>query len=499
MRNIIIFDEKYKIEKERGATRFFITLNNLETYTKFSIYFKKIDKPYEREVEAYPDIVNVGDKILLINILYGESVFQVNKVVKLLNSCFTYMLLNQKKFFYEYYERYISNIKSIKEIEFETDKDLRLKDIYPQMFVSGYGRFCQQQPKIIFEEEQIKKIKTANKDIFLFPKTRKEGPQSYYSCSHNNKYPYIGLSKNSLSNIEQYPYLPCCFAKDQTTKNKLRFIYETDFTIEKEEGVKKQIIKSKKILRENQFGILPSNLLNIFNLVDEEVILSKSRFLRLGIPQSTNSVISALLLSIGESITLQNIDKYREKIIKYSNYNFASQRGLQPEFVRSIINKKENIDPIQFIDILENIFSVNIILFCIDRKQSRDGTICNYKFKRNFILNTGRNTYNKTAFLYRTMGGELDGLKYPHCELIVQEKDIRDSEKIEGKIYFNFDSNSEVVKQVYAIYLTTLNINYKNITFNTKIIGQIEDGYGKIRTLIFDWNSKNKNLFNVIV
>jgi len=496
LRKTIIFDEKYKIEKERGGTRFFITLNNLETFMKCSLYFKKINKPYEREVEAYPDVVSVGDKIILINILYGENAFQVHKTIELLNNCFAYMVENADTFFYSYYSKYISNIKSIRDVSFEEDKDLRLKDIYPQMFVSGYGRFCQQQPKVIYDEDEIEKMKKEKKDLFFFPKTKKEGPQSYYSCSHNNKYSFVGLSKNTLSNSDQYPYLPCCFAKDQNVKNKLRFIYESDFTIEKEEGVKKEVIKSKKVLKEEQYGILPNNLLNVFNLVDEEVITGKNRFLRMGVPQGINSVLSALLLSLEESPTTINIDKYRKKIIDYSNYNFSSQRGLQPEFVRNIINNNENIDPIQFIDILENIFNVNIILFCVDRKQFRDGTICSSKFKRNFILNTSRNIYDKTVFLYRTMGGELDGLKYPHCELIVQEKEMDELEKIDGDIYKNFDPNSEIVKQIYAIYLSTININYKTIKFKNRLLGQIEDGYGKIRTLIFDWEKKP---FNILV
>jgi hypothetical protein len=496
MRGIIVFDEKYKIEKERGGTRFFITLNNLETYTKCSLYFKKIDKPYEKEVEAYPDIVNVGDKIILINILYGESEFQVNKAIKLLNSCITYMLLNIDNFFYSYYSKYISNIRSIKNISFEDEKEMRLKDIYPQMFVSGYGRFCQQQPKIIFDEEEIKKKQKEKSDLFLFPKTKKEGPQSYYSCSHNNRYPFVGLSKNTLPNSDQYPYLPCCFAKDQNVKNKLRFIYESDFTVEKEEGVRKQVIKSKKVLKEGQFGILPNNLLNVFNLVDEEVIVGRNRFLRMGVQQSINSCLIALLKAKDEDTSFENVEKWRKKILNFSNYNFASQRGLEPEYVRNIILKNENIDPMVFIDILENIFGVNIILFCVDRKLYRDGTICSYKFKRNFILNTGRNAYDKTVFLYRTMGGELDGLKYPHCELVVEEKKMKELEKIEGEIITSFDPNSEVVKQIYSIYLTTLNINYKKISFNNKLLGQIEDGYGKIRTLIFEWE---KRPFNILV
>jgi hypothetical protein len=88
------------------------------------------------------------------------------------------------------------------------------------------------------------------------------------------------------------------------------------------------------------------------------------------------------------------------------------------------------------------------------------------------------------------MGGKLDGLKFPHIELIVQEKKTGQSDKIEGNISYLFDSSSSLVKEIYSIYLSSINMTYKNTSLKSKIMAQREDGYGKIRNLAVDFNSE---------
>ncbi|NBW56782.1 hypothetical protein EBR43_03155, partial [bacterium] len=94
------------------------------------------------------------------------------------------------------------------------------------------------------------------------------------------------------------------------------------------------------------------------------------------------------------------------------------------EDVKNIIDKKLNIDPIFFLDILESIFEVNVIIFCRDRELSKEGTMCSPNFRRNYILNTKKGIYSETVILYRTNGGEFDKVPYPHIELLCLESDV---------------------------------------------------------------------------
>ena len=102
------------------------------------------------------------------------------------------------------------------------------------------------------------------KYLLLFPKTPEEGKQFYYSCSHLKNYKYAGLMDNTLSNSEQFPYLPCCYEANQKVQNKLRFMYEKDIEVEDKEGFK-QVIRSKKVLKPGQYGLLSDNILHLFN------------------------------------------------------------------------------------------------------------------------------------------------------------------------------------------------------------------------------------------
>jgi hypothetical protein len=503
--NLITIDENYKIHKERGGIKFFMTTNNLESSIKCSLIKKVIDIPNRPEVKAFPGIINVKDHITLIKIIEGSSMVETIRLVELLVNCFSYIYNNKKKF-YDYYDKYMTKLDDLEKVSkkvVKKDKNLRLKDIYPQIFISGYPRMCQPTQPIIISEEEFNDDLDNGLDAMIYPRKPEEGPQDYYSCKHDKEYSFVGVKENTLKNRDQYPYLPCCFATPQTEQKKLRYLYERNLEDEKEEGFN-EVITSKKILKERQFGILPDNIAHTFNIIHDSVIIGSSRFLRLGVRQSPDSVLYALIAAkyMGtdkkikndlSNVSYSSIRSIREKIYNMANYNITSQSGLFPQDIKKIIKENLNIDPIFFLELLEDIFEVNIIIFCRDRIFSKDGTICNPDFKKNFILNTRKTKFSQTVILYRTNGGESDIVPYVHTELVIYEpRTIK--ENAVNYIQVLFNTKDKFISELYAIHYSHINTNYITFNLTNKISGQIEDGNGKIRVLYVNFEGELINI-----
>ena len=504
IRKLIIIDEKYKIEKERGGIRFYMSTNNFQTLTKFTLYYKKLNKISDPELELFPNELEYNDDIMLIKVNYATNKNDLDKMINYLSSIMVYILENKKDYFTNYYNKFIKNLSDLYKIDFVDDEKGSLKSIYPQLFIPGYARVCQKQPKAYRLDDFID-----DDDAMLFPLTKEEGKQFYYSCKDQGRNKYVGLIENNLENKDKFPYIPCCYSDNQKKENTIRYIYENELTLESKVSGFNEIITSKKLLREGQYGTLPEHLLQLFNIIDVQSLMGRNRFLRYGIKQGNFSVLYAILTALKISITDENINKYLDKLYKFSEYNLVSQRGLTVNDVKKILNKKDNIDPLLFLELLENVFKVNIILFCMDRtsQENKKGFICsNTSSNRNYILNSDRKLYDTTILLYRTMGGEFDRLKYPHVELIVKQESslqILSDKSVSGSVYKKFSSSNEVIRELYSIYLTSQKITYSNLSFKSKIVKQVEDGYGKIRVLVLlmesPTNGIGKEILNIVL
>ncbi len=489
--NIIFIDEKYKIQKERGGIRFYVSENKLETSIKCSLVKKIVSKSTDIEAVAFPHIIRAKDFITVIQITKGSSMAETLKLVSLFENLLMY-IETRKKSFLEYYGKFMTKLEDIDakliKKKPKEKKDLTLKDLYPQIFISGYARFCQPvAPKIISQDEYEDDLKSGV-DAMVYPRNEDEGPQDYYSCKHDPKYKYVGIKENSLSNKDQFRFLPCCFEKDQKSKDKLRYKYENYKEDEDESGFK-LLIKSKKILQEKQYGYLPQNIAYTFTIVNEDCLTGKSRFLRTGIQKSENSALYAIKKALGLESSIRDM---RNEIAKVVKNNFASQYGLKPKEIKNILEQNLNIDPELFLEILENVFKVNIILFCRDRLSNKEGSMCKPKFKKFFILNPNKRLYDKTIMLYKTDGGEFDNLPYPHTELIVLENEVKVEDNVGNITTVFFKDN--FISNLYAMYYSFVETKYIKSDLKNKIIGQIDDGNGKIRLLQVKYKDENINI-----
>jgi len=497
LQKIMIIDESYKILKERGGIKFFTTMNNFETKIKASLIYKKIQKPTDDEIEAYPGLVSMKDKLLLFKISQAENRSELMKLISIITGAIVYMFQNQNQF-YDFYKLFIKDITSISTLELEEDEEMKLKDIFPKIFMSGYARdVCQDPPKIIFDKKEIEmELKNPNTDIFLFPKGNV--PESaYYSCAHNKSKRFVGLIKNKLGNMDKYPFLPCCFVKDHKKPKKIRFSYENEDAIITQEKGFNQVVYTQKIIKENQYAFLPDNLSDLFNIIDQRALLGLDRYMRLGIQQSPFSVIYCILKALGLQTDKESVKKVRTQIYNLSDYNLASQNGLSEEDIKKVILNNETIDALYFYPILENIFKTNLIILCKDRGELIDGGICNPSYKLFYMTDTTKVLFEKSIIIFRTYGGEFDKLKYPHHELVVKESNFTEQLKIKGTIQMNYQNNTNFINSLNAIQLSTMNFKAISLNFKSKIIKQVNDGNGKIRILYLE-HLETKETINVI-
>jgi hypothetical protein len=489
--SVMTINESFKIEKIKGGIRFLL-FNSISC----SAYIKTITKPTDEEVETFQGKVDVGDNIIRIDIKKAKSEIFLKHSLQTLQECLVYMFINKQDDFFDYYTPYIPNIKEIikkKMIIAEESDDLR--DIFPEIYVSGYGRFCTNQPiAILNKKDAEKEIKEGN-DVMLFPLTATEGRQAWYTCK-SSSHPYIGYRASNLPNSDKFGILPCCYENPHTTQGYLRYDYENKIVdlsgkkIEKEIddedekgiGEKKldNIIKTNKILKQDRYGVLPPNITALLNTVEINTLLGTHRFLRKGVNTSINSVIETLIKAKDIDTTVSSI---RSKIMKLVPYNLTSQNMIFPSDVIKILNNNENIDPLQFLNILENLFQVNIILFCRNKNENKLGSFCSPYFKKYFIINEKQALFEKTVILFRTYGAEVDKVLFPQTELIVLETDVSNGDKVKGTITKIFDTDSSFIKKLFSLYSSTLNILTNNVKLKNKLTSQIEDSVGKIRKI----------------
>ena len=130
---------------------------------------------------------------------------------------------------------------------------------------------------------------------------------------------------------------PQLFSTIPTRSDKLRFKYE-NFKEDEDEAGFKSLIKSKKILQEGQYGFLPQNIIYTFNIIHEDSVTGKSRFLRTGVKRGIDSALYAIKKA--KNMDDVSIDKMRKKILSSAKYNLSSQYGLTPKYIKKVNSAK---------------------------------------------------------------------------------------------------------------------------------------------------------------
>ena len=404
----------------------------------------------------------------------------------------------------------------------------RLKEMAPDLFVTGYARRCQcvVQPIIVADDEIeawqnntfVYKDTVRQRQIMPFPP---DNPRWNFVCP-NDATPFPGVRLNKdLLNKDIYPCVPCCFKDDQMdpqAASKYNECYkgrpkkaEEKTTTTKETHK----IKTDKILAPGRYGYVPKSIASLISKYSEESV----DISRLGVPSTVNSLLHCVSVAIEDKTylslgTIEQKEAYVSNIrniiakqtlptlIKQEMYDFSDE-----EIKEQLADPNVFLDPNLFYRGVEQAYNINIYVFSPPDKED-ENTLASFELPRFklFHVQAPRNE-RQAVLVFRTWGAEADALTHPHCELIV------DKDEDNNRITYKFGPD---MNRLLHDALTTLN---RTITWElneipnqpTQIIArnniysrenyyyllnklpthQLIDGYGKTRGFIFPAAGQN--------
>jgi len=362
----------------------------------------------------------VGSYYTKVRISKFNDMKNINLFISLLSKFLTIYHLDEKNV-YDIYRSFLGPSFTLTEDEIEQEEDNTIEDIVPNLFVSGYRRICaEERHPTIIDEDETENLEEY-KDYIKFPKD-----ENYcYQCK-SKKYPYIGLLTNTLSNMNQFEYIPCCY---KTIKHNIDAYY-----FNKEHNiVKKQqnIIKTlDRLLDEGHYGEIPKNLDTFLTSLYHN---KDYTFYRKGISKTKHSFLDCILYSLNvEEISIQN-------------FYVASQENPDlslDEMKHLFENKDTYMDPRRWIQLLEHVYQCNIHVFSRNDKNKDSELVIPFHISPYLKYSP---LYDKTVII---LENENSRTKEIRCELIVME--LKDK-------YTNVFSNDLIKTQIKQFYLTSNN------------------------------------------
>lgn len=404
----------------------------------------------------------------------------------------------------------------VRQKEERTSRNTRIQQLRekaPEIFVQNYARRCQcrLQP-IIIEPSEVEFWRNqtilingvaTERQIMSYPKNN---PRYLFVCpGDDSPFPGVKLNKD-LSNKDQYPYVPCCFKKDQTDpKTSTRYNeYYRGYPTKLSRGAKADTtIKTDKLLSSGATGQLPSSIADVLKLYSTE----SNEMIRLGTPRSINSLIHCVCIAIDDpnylsSLTEQAKEAYVTRIRQFILGTIPISVYRQELYDRSDLEVKNMIadgdlffDPFLFYRGVEELFKINIFVFNPPDLDDKDD-IGRIEIPRHKLFHARPSRNDRpTVLILKHWGSESDALTYPQCELIVDFV-RRDSAAVK---MFGFEM-SEHMRDVLARTLSTITwsfqggelqpnkdiysaLDYYGILGRTAT-AQYIDGYGKCRAFV---------------
>lgn len=495
---LIKIDESEKITKKKSGLK--IHFNHVKTgHISATITEKKKIKTTitkSEEILALP----VGEPYIRVRISQSTNTQAVNIFREILGKLF---VLYDSKYndIVEIYKEYIPDFGNI-EIEEEIITPLQPEDVAPDLFIKTYSRVnCAKMPTPITEEEYNKSIEEG-KSVMKFPrdipkdKNAEKFPrdginQNYYKCDHET-HPNIGLTENELKNADIYPYVPCCFIASQKNKQLYkRYNNPSSKKIEKEIKEKKSdIIKTDKILKNNQYGSLPQNIETLFTLIDPE---PKYEYIRRGVNRTEHSFLNCVMEALNEETNILDIsdDKELLTILVNKRKEFATKEFAPlcrqelydmdtSKIMKMIRDKNVYLDPKLFVHLLEDYYKCNIYIFT---KKYLGGEMILPRHTQSYYKN--KNTF-KSIYIFEHMGSESDHAKYPQCELIIKYNNLTGktvNDSFSYKDSKNIRHVYENLRKSYALNKPIEECDLGPLLGTTKILSQSIDSYGKTRQI----------------
>jgi len=405
----------------------------------------------------------------------------------------------------------------------------QLKDLAPDLFVNGFARKCQRPLQVtpvppdevidlgngnyVWKDHTFLRGTTVlERQVMAFPP---DNPRFYFACLSDSN-PYPGVKKNKdLPNAGVYPYIPCCFSRNQMDPNsnsnynvyyrgKKKDIVQTSRLIHK--------IKGDRVLDPGKIGMIPESISNLLRRYSEEVV----KIVRYGVPRSLNSLIHCVCVALDNpdylSRPLDQREDYvmevRQHILATINPSLLKQElydYTDEEIYLQLSDTLIFFDPNLYYRALEETFDINLYVFApVEDPTGSLGRIDLPRFKL-FHVRPYRPD-RQTVLIFKHYGTGLDILGYPQCELIIDyDEDNNTSIKsfgvemtelvhtaimeIHTTISWTIDEIPPASPETTSEEPTSIVVARKNFfsqinmnQFNPN--GQLIDNYGKMRALL---------------
>ena len=283
------------------------------------------------------DMVSTGDQYIRVFVARASSDADVRKFIDMLSRVM-YLYIKEYSSIDKLYRSYIptfpSKIHLFKQVTTPAGTQLD-----PRIFLPNYSRTCPHIPTPVVEGETAE-------HMLEFP--NKSG--LFYTCT-DAQYKYPGVRENTLANSDEFPYVPCCFKTDQTTRpNYIK--YYSDAAQSK--YIQIRMITTLKPLASNFFGALPENIRNMLSSLRTD-----RSYVRYGVSTTKSSLLDCLNHVFGKKVG-------RQKLAARINVALCLQEnpGVSLQQLRdSLADADAYLDPKRYVRLLEHIFNTDIYLF----------------------------------------------------------------------------------------------------------------------------------------
>ena len=376
-----------------------------------------------------------------------------------------------------------------------------LRAIEPEIFYPTFTRKCTNPPIVV---ERAKKKKN---QVMLSPTKGEIGrngekilPRLYTCATEAHK--YIGLRENDLPNKDLFPYVPCCFARDQFTRAGSGYqVYFLDkYKKQKKQNVIEQQVDEYVIrmpngdieqnpninVEFNEIGeAIPGRLHGLPPIVDrffQLIVMNPlKKFERCSIRETKYSAIESILFARGlvkykkmRITTINNrVSGYVQRILQNLDaYAMAAKQELYDSSISEIkhLLSYQQLPPSLFVHVIETLLDCNIFVFTNNGLLVPNHSRMYLKFKPS----------RETFLLFENQNG------------ITEIIGIRDAYGPPESFKMVFGPNDPVINQIFSVFrqMTLSYSNMKEITIQKisrmNITEQVVDSHGKCRVIIVD-------------
>ena len=376
---------------------------------------------------------------------------------------------------------------------------LELRAVAPEIFIPTYSRKCLKRPTIITKEQAKVYTQTREKQVMAFP-AHGESTKRYYVCDHTT-HPYPGLRDNTLENKKKFPYIPCCYTKDQDREGTKFKYYYSQTQVKDRNNAVQDIFISGKTMAPGIPGTHPPNIKELFSLIEPN---PEYQFVRVGSNITKSSFLECVMLAMNyDNLQFLKVEdripivaRKRQEIVTEVNA-MAAKQEFYDEPMANIMDKFANssLNALEFGHVLELVFNCDIFVMSASDKDPT-GTM---HIPRHAQAYYKMRPTRSTIFIYQhdinTNDSDTTEIQ---CELITRTKtpDI----KILNNMDIAFSPNDHVVAKMWQVFrslnrtfshnmlLPSISIPRMIAKNQDQIVrSQVIDIYGKCRVLNIDY------------